>query len=200
MKDFPCTAEEALARAQRGVDLKGQYLLGTGDYTNDAAPWTSDGYSRSGSDCAGFAICWAWKLVRHRPGFNHGPWSTVEDDINVNSAIEDAEHNQELFTIAVVPRPGDLLCYPTFRYAGKVFIGHVALIERVPPQWLHIDGYHQLTVIQCHGPDGWEPGIARTDGSHWDTYEHNWPRVFSDPKTGQWVDPRVKIVRPKERS
>lgn len=173
----------------------GQYLLGTGNYkpNNDTDPWTYRN-AQLGSDCAGFAICYCWKLVRHRPRFNHGPWATVEDDINVNSTIEDAVHKKELAERVLLsgdkPEPGDLLCYPTFQYRdrGKKFIGHVAIINDVLDNYV-AGRYDLLSIIQCHGPDGFKPGVVETDGSLFLHHDSLWPKD----------EHRTKIVRMKER-
>lgn len=179
------------------------YLLGTGDYRphpgGSDLPWTPytgpTGTQAYGSDCAGFAICWAWKLVRHRPGFNRGRWSTVEDDINCNSAIEDANHKQELFTEVDTPRPGDLLAYPSFYLrlndgTRHQFIGHVGLVSSVPRLWdpKHRN-YRGCGVIQCHGPNGFKPGVVVTDGSIWQQHDVGWPKP----------EHCTHIIRPKER-
>lgn len=209
--NYPCTAAEAVTRARAALQMGGQYGLGSGDYNPGPyrqpsasmgpqpkysdTPWTESPdpkHPGPASDCAGFAICYAWKIVRHRPGFNKGPWSTVEDDVNVNSAIEDGEHHLELFDTyraGVIPRPGDLLCYPTFRISGLTFIGHVALVESVPDDWKPSDRWSRLTVLQCHGPNGFKPGVVRTDGSIWDHHDSVWPKSQH----------RTVIVRPHER-
>lgn len=188
--------------------MGGQYLLGTGDYhphkvsdpsgnTPDPAgiftkdlPWT-EVKGEQGSDCAGFAICWCWKLQRHRPGFNVGYWATVSDDINVNSIMEDAEHHQELALCEVFqPKPGDLLCYPTFSVKGvdRPFIGHVGFIEAVGPGY-KAGRYDLLTVIQCHGPNHFKPGVVRTDGSLFMHHDSVWPQV----------ERQCRVVRMRER-
>lgn len=193
-----CTAGEAVLRAQRMVNNGGQYILGTGDYWPHCEggkpvdlPWTNK-KGEWGSDCAGFAICYAWKLQRHRPGFNNGSWATVEDDINSDSASEDAVHLQELFELPPTGqvRPGDLLIYPTIRIKklNKVFIGHVGLVESVPVGWT-VGDYSSLIVIQCHGPNFRKPGVRRTDGSVWEHHDHLWSKP----------EHRTVIVRPKER-
>ena len=185
----------------------GQYLLGTGDYKpkksgTDAIdlPWTEkeiSGKTESGSDCAGFAICWAWKLQRHRPGFNVGAWASVSDDINCNSALEDGLHKQELFT--TLPegekvRPGDLLLYPTIRIKDKddgeihTFIGHVGFIEFVPVVFSYGD-WRRLGIIQCHGPNHYKPGVVRSDGSIWAHHDTLWGKP----------EHRSRIVRPHTR-
>src|SRR5262245_49816365 len=81
------TADQAVEIARELVGHM-TYQLSTGDC--DTANWGR-------SDCAGFAICRCYGLRRHRPGFNRGAWSSVEDDLNCNSAIEDADHHRELF-------------------------------------------------------------------------------------------------------
>lgn len=208
MADAPCTAAEAVKRAQAVCAAKGgQYGLGSGDYCPSQhpapigavdQPWTPSPdpeHPGPASDCAGFAITYCWKLKRHRPGFNHGAWASVESDINVNSAIEDGRHRFELFITlvpGVVPQPGDLICYPTFYLPGtaRPFIGHVAIIESVPADYKPGEGWHRLTLLQCHGPDGFKPGVVRTDASHWDQHDHQWPKP----------EHRTVIVRPKERA
>lgn len=171
----PCSAAEAIATA---LELAGSgvYWLGTGNY---------DTVIGGRSDCAGFAICRCYRLPRHRPGFNIGPWASVSDDLNVNSAIEDADHARELFTRVRTgpPQPGDLLCYPTFSLpvngARKTWIGHVAIVTGVSrllewdwtrPTWSELD------VVQCRGPNGAHPGIVATTAAHWDGHDLTWPK------------------------
>jgi hypothetical protein len=185
---------------QRAVDIAlslvgtGTYWLGTGD---------CDTLRGGKSDCAGFAINKCYNIRRHRPGFNRGPWSTVEDDINCNSAIEDALHKQELFQPvefrytaeggAIDVQPGDLLTYPTIHLRdahgeGHTFIGHVGIIIDLPKNWsLARDGWSALTVVQCRGPNGATPGIVQTTGKHWDEHDANWPKnrsVVIRPRQG----------------
>jgi len=184
----PCSAAEAVTRALSLVGRGGCYVLGTGDWIGPPSksqtvapillgadlPWTyRDG--KLGSDCAGFAISWCYQLKRHRPGYNRGSWATVSDDLNCNSAIEDAEHGRELFELVTGPiQPGDLLCYPTFR-AGVLlrrFIGHVGIVTGVA-RW---DGrLASLDVAQCCGPNGRSPAVLATDGSVWDRHDAKWP-------------------------
>lgn len=182
--DAPCTPAEAVERALAMARLgAGEYGLGTGDYrpsggtsTRPAVdlPWTGP---RNASDCAGFAICWCWKLRRHRPGFNRGAWATVADDLNCNSAIEDARHKRELFAEVAYDeaQPGDLITYPTIRIGLKVFIGHVGLITWAPE---HMTGHdlYKLQLVQCHGPNGFRPGAVTSDGSVFQHHDANWPK------------------------
>lgn len=205
MTDSRITTDEAIQRAWRMVNNKGgMYRLGTGDYRPKTIkdlsgqvlderdlPWTPtpDG-DKMASDCSGFAISWCWKLRRHRPGFNKGPWATVSDDINVNSIMEDATHHQELAT-KVKPeavRPGDLLCYPTIYLRGHKFIGHVGMVVDVPLNW-RPNEYSTLMVIHCHGPNGLIPPVTTNLGKAWEVHDRVWPKV----------EHRTHVIRMKER-
>lgn len=172
------TAEQAVKLALSLVG-SGTYWLGTGD---------CDTPREGKSDCAGFAINKCYNIRRHRPGFNKGAWSTVEDDINCNSAIEDSQHKRELFEPVYdfgnnkEIKPGDLLTYPTIRLKDAhgqwlTFVGHVGLIVRVSSGWSLVKGgWKGLTVVQCCGPNGHHPGIVQTTGAHWDQHDHDWPK------------------------
>lgn len=161
------TASEAVQWANLARD-SGRYMLGTGDYNTPAD---------SNYDCAGFAINRCWNIKRHRPGFNKGPWATVEDDINCNSALEDAAHKQELFVPISRPEPGALLTYPTIYLKGHPpFIGHVGIVTRIPLEWGPECSWADLIVVQCHGPNGRRPGIVETNGSVWDHHDSLWPK------------------------
>jgi hypothetical protein len=200
----PCTPVEAVQRARTLLaDVSNQhngYQLGTGSYhplTTGGhvvdVPWTqrtdASGQVHVGSDCAGFAMSWVWKLPRHRPGFNAGPWATVADDINTDSGIEDAEHNRDLFCQVVgAPQPGDMLVYKTIAldsHPGMRWIGHVGLVLDASG-W---DGkhYHSLVIAQCKGPNGRMPGVVQTDGSVWDHHDATWNRP-------QWATRVLRIV------
>ena len=95
----PVSPAEAVKRAMSMVGSRnGVYWLGTGNYRPVFVdgklvdrPFTEAtdkaGNVHLGTDCAGFALSWCWKLPRHRPGYNkHGAFD-VEDDVNSNSAI-----------------------------------------------------------------------------------------------------------------
>jgi hypothetical protein len=166
----------AAVTVARSLVGTGVYELGTGDCdTPIGGP----------SDCAGFAICRCYGLRRHRPGFNVGPWASVTDDLNCNSAIEDADHARELFTRVTSgpPQLGDLLTYPTFSLLvggeHRTWIGHVAIVTGVSrllewdwtrPTWAGLD------VVQCRGPNGARPGIVGTTAAHWDGHDLTWPK------------------------
>ena len=187
----PVSAPEAVKRALSMVGNGGQYELGTGDYRPRVVggmlidrPWTDSG-AQSGSDCAGFAISWCYKLQRHRPGYNTGAWATVSDDLNCNSVIEDAQHGCELFSLTIgMPQPGDLLTYPTIRIPGAdgnilTFIGHVGMVvsnNRATTWDAQRPRYDLLDVAQCRGPNGRAPGVLLTDGSIWSHHAEQWPK------------------------
>lgn len=155
----------------------GRYELGTGDMdTPEDDP----------TDCAGFAICKCHQLRRHRPGYNRGEWSTVSDDLNSNSVIEDSQHACELFVpVAGDPLPGDLIAYPTIRLkdahgAVHVFVGHVAIIVDVA-RWNGT--FASLEIVQCIGPNGRTPGIMESTGAHFDEHNATWPK----PEHRAWI-------------
>lgn len=197
----PCSAVEAVQRAIRWVEKGGVYWLGCGDYRAQFiggslvdAPWTpvpppeDDNALQAmhagdpASDCR-FAINYCYKLPAKRKGFNRGPWSSVEDWINYNSAIEDSEHARDLFeTASGVPFPGDVVCYPTIYLQGAdglkhKFTGHGALVisvvraakfELARPNWSLLD------IVHCHGPNGRGPAITRSNGAVFDHHDSQW--------------------------
>ena len=188
---MPCAPSLAVARAHQIANAGGAYVLGTGDYlpgrTPDV-PWTTSP-SGFGCDCAGFAICWAYQLKRHRPSYNRGSGAkaSVVDDINCNSALEDAQNVGELFkVVSGMPQPGDLLLYPSFTSHGLNFIGHVCIVisnARVT-QWSQaVPPYDLLDVAQCKGPNGRSPAVLLTDGSIWSHHDQMWPL----PQHRSWV-------------
>jgi len=164
-------AAEAVRHALASVG-RGVYQLGTGDLgSNDDDP----------RDCFGFAVNECYGIPRHRPGFNRGPWATVSDDLNCNSAIEDAGHNRDLFERALTPFPGALICYPTFRLEGHPlpWIGHVKIVtgitrclewDREQPDWSLLD------TAECMGPPGRRPGVVAGTGRSFVEHDATWPR------------------------
>jgi hypothetical protein len=159
----------------RGAVGTGTYQLGTGDM---------DMTSGGPSDCFGFAYCWCYGVRRHRPGFNRGTWSSVEDDLNSNSSIEDADHAKELFERVFTPAPGCLLVYPTIRIRASdggmlTFIGHAAIVVSADRtvEWDHSHPtWSLLDIVQCRGPNGRRPAIAATDGAVFDHHDAQWPK------------------------
>lgn len=140
------------------------------------------GTSATQKDCFQAAVCDAYGLKRHRPGFNRGNWATVTDDLNCNSAIEDAEHKRELFEPIdeALIEPGDLIMYPTIRLRRippvKPFIGHVQMVLGVPPGWRRKDGFAALAIAHCHGPNGRRPAVTVGSGYACDRHDEQWAK------------------------
>ena len=181
--DIPCSAEEAVNRMLSIEDNGGQYLLGSGDYSPTApgVPWTTRN-GEIGSDCAGAAISFAYRLRRHRPGFNHQPNATVSDDLNVDSICEDSDPRRgghlELGELVTIPAPGILLITPTIRIPEKSFtmMGHVRLIIDATrwnpdaPRWADV------VYLECRGPQHRKPGVVRNTGESVDQHDSVWPK------------------------
>ena len=182
---IPCSPEEAVTRLLSIENNGGQYLLGTGDYvpTAPGVPWTTRN-GELGSDCAGAAICFAFRLRRHRIGFNAQPSATVSDDLNVDSIVEDADPRRgghlELGELVTIPAPGILLITPTIRLPDKNFtmMGHVRLIldatrwNPAAPKWADV------VYLECRGPQHHKPGVVRNTGESVDQHDKVWPKVL----------------------
>lgn len=191
-KPRPCDPSLAVIRALSLVGRLEPYVLGTGDYHPTSVvdlPFTrnSIGY---GCDCWGFAGAWCYKLPRHRPGYNKGAWATVADDLNCDSAIEQAEHAAagdrvwELVTGA--PKVGDLMVMPSIRDKDghRIRIGHVKIAVAVPAEWdPEKPQFDLIQTVECHAG---HPAILKGVGfrSTGETY-----RGLTDPA---W---RVRLLR-----
>jgi hypothetical protein len=176
----PCAAAEAVERALRLLATKPvePYVLGTGDFHPASTidmPFSKNSFGY-GCDCWGFAGSWCYQLPRHRPGFNKGPWATVADDVNCDSAIEQADHAAKLTdvvwsAVADAPRAGDLLVWPSIRdkHGARLRIGHVSIVLEVPAEWdwLHPQ-YGLCKVAQC-APGA--PAIRASSGKSWEGRE-----------------------------
>lgn len=191
----PCSPALAVSRARLiesdPSNAAHGYRWGSGTFHPTPAPdlpWSPDRFGVIGADCAGFAMAWCYRLPRTRPGFNRNvpgkprdlvtypDAPTIVDDINVDSAIEDAGYAQELFAPVVgTPALGDLLVYPTIAKIGAAgpWPGHVAIVIGVDA-W---DAAHfsSLVVAQCMGGEDRKPAILITDGSIWDHHSATWP-------------------------
>lgn len=165
----PCPPAEAVERALALLGRTEPYVLGTGDYRGIGRdPWTTRKDGRTGCDCWGL-IAHAYRLPRHRPGYNKGRWATVSDDMNCDAAIEQAEHITDDAVWAPAgdqPAIGDVLVWPSIRGPDRrrLRIGHVALVVDVPAEW-QPERYDWLTVVQCQSSR--EPAIMRGPGSAW---------------------------------
>lgn len=152
----------AYARSMVG---RGIYRLGTGNHLSKGD---------DERDCWGFAFCECYQVPRHRPGFNKG-WidadgrgPSIVDDLNCNSAIEDADHAGELFRRVHVPMIGDLIAYPTIWHpALGNAIGHVKIVfglERCLEWDPNRPDWSLLDTVECRGPNGLRPGILLGNG------------------------------------
>ncbi len=174
------TAHEAVARALLAAGT-GTYQLGTGDVDTPIG---------GQSDCCGFATCWCYGIRRHRPGFNRGANNRrgdVEDDVNCNSSLDDAERDRDLFEVIDRPELGCLLKYPTIHLPGhEPWCGHEAIVVGVSRclEWdTAAPDYSLLDVVQMCGPNGHHPGIIKSDGAIWRNHDHNWPK----PEHRTWM-------------
>lgn len=177
------TPAEIVARALAWRD-KSEYQLGTGNYNPnqpDSPETVHHKTGKRGADCAGFAVCFAHKLRRHRPGFGRGPGARVVDDLNSDSVLYDAIHNQELFELVIgPPNAGDLLIMPSTydRTGERTGIGHVMLaIANRAREWQHDllpRPWGLVDVAQCRGPNGKRPGIIVSDASVCARHDAKW--------------------------
>jgi hypothetical protein len=163
------TRAEAVERALRMVGSAWPYVLGGGNNKGPTRVKRKDGtLTDSGFDCWGLAHSWCYDVPRHRPGFNDGPWATVSDDINTDSAIEDAEHKRELFEPADRPNLGDLVVFPSIRGPDgrRLRIGHVGIVVGLCAEWdPDVPQYGELTVVQCQSSR--KPAIIKGPGTGW---------------------------------
>ncbi len=195
MKAFPrpCSAAEAVERARRFIG-RGTYVLGGGAWSPNALtddPWTALHGFDDAADCWGFTS-WCLKQPRHVPGFNRGPWATVSDDTNCDSAIEDAEHQQQMYAVAPRPEPGDLLVFPSVRDPAtkkRIRIGHVGIIVD-SSRCLEWDPEHpafdRIEVVQCQAST--RPAVKQSSGTAWFHRES-----FRNKTDHRW---RSRVIRP----
>lgn len=179
------TAAEALERCKRLIGA-GTYRLGALDQEADQLVF----------DCTSFCLRHAYGIDGHRPGYNRdwredwctGATSTVADDVNSNSAVEDAMHARDLFELVVgAPQVGDIIAAPTIRLAShpEPFIGHGVIVfgvERAHRKWdPSRPTFALLDVIECRGPNGRNPAIRATNGTWFDERAQTWPKVQHRP-------------------
>lgn len=179
------TAAEAVERARK--------LIGAGTYKLGALDQDAD---RLVFDCTSFCMRYAYGLDGHRPGYNRGwgeDWctgatATVVDDINSNSAIEDAMHARELFELVVgEPRIGDIIAAPTIRIPAQEqpWIGHGVIVvgmARARHRWdPQAPEFSLLDVLECRGPNDRNPAIRYTTGEWFDGRRRTWPKVEHRP-------------------
>lgn len=179
----PALVDDAIARMLQMVGTDYPYILGTGNYTGKeepCGPW----------DCIG-AICDAFKLKRHRPGYARGAlpdsWSRfadVTDDINSNSMIKDALINQDLWRFVPHGEPllaGDALVYPTIVVVDADdgerhrFTGHGQLV--IDPNGASSGGpYMHVRIAHSHGPNERRPAVELGYAKAMDHHNAVWPK------------------------
>lgn len=183
------TPDEAITRALSLVGKGWPYVLGAGNRRGPTRVRKEDGtYTVSGFDCWAFADAYAYDHDRHDPGFNKGPWATVTDDRNCDSAIEDAEHKREGYEVLERPERGCLLVMPSVRdpkTKKRIRIGHVWLVIEVPAEWDPAKPqYDLLTTLQCQASSS--PAIKRGPGPRHDG------RTFRGETRDEW---RLRLLR-----
>jgi hypothetical protein len=183
---------EAVSRVLALVGRRDPYVLGGGNHLGPTRVRRKDGtLTSAGWDCWAVAGSYAYEQPRHDPGFNKGPWATVSDDRNTDSAVEDAEHKREGYTVADRPELGDLLCYPSIRDKDRkrIRIGHVWIVVGVPAEWdSKAPQYHLLDTVQCQAST--RPAIKRGPGPKSDA------STYHGIRDEAW---RVRILRPTNK-
>lgn len=200
----PCSIEQAV---QRMLELeasgRGQYAWGSGDYLPENSALVGMTMNKGGLvgwDCAGAAVCHAFRLKRHRPGFNRQMHASIEDDINVDSIIEDADPARggrgELGELVKVPTPGILLMTPTIKIPERGYDdpGHVRMIIDASKWDPARPRFVDLVYLECRGPNGRAPGVVRNTGESVDVHNAKWPTNF-ERADGSTVRPRAVMVR-----
>lgn len=197
MNPRPVSAAKALANMIQMCGLPYPYMLGTGDHH-------ADGILRGPWDCAGAAMCAAYQVKRHRPGFARGPlpqgwerFADVSDDINTNSGIKDAITGRDLFALVLEGEPlqgGDLLAYPTIRIRdaddGEVhtFIGHVQMVHH-PRGAVSGGPYSGVIILHAHGGNGRVPAVTEDFAIAMDHHNAKWPKPFHKAHALRIVNP-----------
>lgn len=215
---FAGQVTDPVARMLSIVGLPMPYELGTGNYVPESRgvgaggitidlPWTTND-GRRGSDCAGAAICYAHRIRRHRPGFNRHAKATVSDDINTDSAVQDARAQRAIFEAVIDHErrifrevlPGDLLIWESVLSSldgHQMKMGHVAhVIAKPDPAFVSAaPDYHLLRVAQCCGPDGRRPAVILTDGRAWAKHDRDWGTDKDPAKMPLAIHRRSLVIR-----
>lgn len=143
---------EAVARAHELLGKGYPYILGTGSHHGPTQLVRNGRTGPLGFDCWGYAGAYAYETPRHEPGFNVGPWATVSDDRNCDSAIEEAEHVGKAYQAIDRPEIGCLLVMPSIRDKSghRVRMGHVWMVLVPPEDWdPEKPHYDSIITLQC---------------------------------------------------
>jgi hypothetical protein len=180
--------EVAVARALSLLGKGWPYVLGAGNHKGPTRVKLKSGtYTPLGFDCWALAGAYAFEQPRHDPGFNIGPWATVSDDRNCDSAIEDAEHKKQGYEVIDTPELACLIVMPSIRDENgkRLRIGHVWLGVGVPETWDPAKPqYDLIDTIQCQASTF--PAIKRGPGPRHDG------RTYHGVTDDAW---RIRILR-----
>lgn len=181
-----------------------RYFLSAGDYRpGSALPCTRPAKTapKPASDCIG-AVMHALQVPRRRDNFNLGSWSVVTGYVNTDSAIQDAQHEHDMFELALRPEPGDLLCWPSIyehelaadpkkrRRAGeRLRVGHISIVVEVRAlEWdLAAPAFSLLDVVQCGSTH--TPAIHCSTGASWAGRDK-----FREQRRPEWA---AVLLRPR---
>lgn len=190
------TPAEAVERARTLLGKGHPYVLGGGNREGPTRVAKKDqagkiiGYTVPGFDCWGFADAWSYDHPRHDPGFNVGPWATVQNDRNCDSAIEDAEHTRQRYAVIDRPELGCLLVMPSVRdpkTKKRIRIGHVWITSSIASvlEWDPAHPQYQLLeTLQCQASKS--PAVRLGAGPLHDG------RTFRGETRDEW---RIRMLR-----
>lgn len=179
------TPQEASVRALAMVGTLWPYVLGGGNHKGPTKVRLANGtMSALGYDCWGFAWSHCYEEPRTVAGFNKGPWATVTDAINCDSAIEEAEHVGKTFQVVDAPHVGDLLVMPSIRDKNgkRIRIGHVWIVTGVPAEAPATLAEYE--TVQCQASS--KPAIKLGPGPKSDA------RTFKGLTDEDW---RIRVLR-----
>lgn len=145
------------ARSQIG---KLRYVLGKGGRDPEAK---SPGDATAACDCSGF-VCWALGFDRHQPGFAGYDWVSTDSMVAMARRPDNG-----WFEEVQVPRPGDLVVYPSIYKGGKrIRVGHVGLVSQVPTGSA-VGDWAALRVIHCSAGNQrrTKAAVQETSGLAW---------------------------------
>jgi hypothetical protein len=187
---MPADPGAAIARAHALLGKGFPYILGTGNHKGATVLRRKDRPPTPlGFDCWGYAGSYAYEQPRHEPGFNRGPWATVSDDRNCDSAIEEAEHIGKAYEVIDRPELGCLIVMPSIRDENhkRIRMGHVWMAVVVPDVWdPKRPEYDDIITLQCQASS--HPAIKMGPGPRHDG------RTFHGITDDAW---RLRMLRVK---
>ena len=176
---------DPVERARRIAAKPSVYVLGAGGRNPKAdVPFTKrDG--KYGSDCVGFT-CWCLGHDRYQPT----SFSYYSGWINTDSLMDDARGKQSWYIEVAVPRPGDVVVFPSiYKDGARLRMGHIALVCEVPDDmpagvWARHDRkawLERVKVIDCAAAKSRKlmgRAVAETTAAaSWDKPDAIWARL-----------------------